>query len=169
MGKLSDILRGNGGDFNAQWNNTEAAREFGPVPRGVYVCHVTKGELDSSRPKATPGYKIEFTIREGEFKGRKLWLDCWLTPAALPQSKRDLGKLGITSPNQMEQPLPKWIRCNVTAVVRRDDDDIERNKVRTFEVVGIDKPESDPFSPKPPGDAAEPDGELDTSFDPSKL
>ena len=169
MGKLSDILHGNGGDFNDRWNSTEAAGDFGPVPRGVYVCHATKGELESSRSKSTPGYKVEFTVIDGDFKGRKLWADFWLTPAALPQSKRDLAKLGITSPAQMEQPLPKWIRCNVTAVVRRDDDGIERNKVQTFEAVGIDKPEADAFAPKPPGDAADPKGEADTSFDPSKL
>ena len=72
-----------------------AAGDFGRVPRGEYVCHVTQGELESSRTKGTPGYKIEFTILDGDFKGRKLWLDCWLTPAALPQSKRDfLGGTG---------------------------------------------------------------------------
>ena len=169
MGKLSDILNGSGSDFNDRWNVTAAAGEFGPVPRGVYVCHATKGELESSRSKSTPGYKVEFTVIDGDFQGRKLWLDCWLTPAALPQSKRDLAKLGITSPAQMEQPLPKWIRCNVTAVVRRDDDGIERNKVQTFDAVGIDKPEADAFAPKPPGEAADPKGEADTSFDPSKL
>ncbi len=169
MGKLSDILNGSGSDFNDRWNATAAAGEFGPVPRGVYVCHATKGELESSRSKSTPGYKVEFTVIDGDFLGRKLWLDCWLTPAALPQSKRDLAKLGITSPAQMEQPLPKWIRCNVTAVVRRDDDGIERNKVQTFDAVGIDQPEADAFAPKPPGEAAEPKGEADTSFDPSKL
>ena len=106
---------------------------------------------------------------DGDFQGRKLWLDCWLTPAALPQSKRDLAKLGITSPAQMEQPLPKWIRCHVTAVVRRDDDGIERNKVQNFDAVGIDQPEADAFAPQPTGEAADPKGEADTSFDPSKL
>ena len=43
---LSDILNGSGGNFNDRWNKTEAAGEFGPVPRGVYVCHATKGELE---------------------------------------------------------------------------------------------------------------------------
>ena len=114
-GKLSDILNGSGSDFNDRWNATAAAGEFGPVPRGVDVCHATKGELESSRSKSTPGYQVEFTVIDGDFQGRKLWLDCWLTPAALPQSKRDLAKLGITSPAQLEQPLPKWIRCNVTS------------------------------------------------------
>ena len=62
MGRLSDILNGSGGDFNDRWNTPEAAGDFGAVPRGEYVCHVTKGELESSRTNRTPGYKIEFTI-----------------------------------------------------------------------------------------------------------
>lgn len=168
MGKLTDILAGSGGDFNDVWDNTAAAGEFGPIPKAEYVCHATKGELESSRSKGTPGYKVEFTIIEGDFKGRKLWHDCWLTPAAMPQSKRDLGKLGITSPAQMEQPLPRWFRCKVVVVLRKDDDNIERNRVRSFEVVGIDKPEVDPFAP-PPGDAKEPDHDADTTFLPETL
>ncbi len=83
----------------------------------------------------------------------------------MAQSKRDLGKLGITSPDMMERPLPRGIRCKVRAVLRKDDDGIERNRVRSFEVVGIDKPEVDPFAP-PPGDAAEPGGDADTTFIP---
>ena len=166
MGRLSDILNGHGGNFNDQWNSTEAAGDFGPVPRGEYVCHVTKGELESSRSKATPGYKVEFTVIEGDFKGQKLWHDCWLTAAALPQTKRDLTKLGITSPAQMERPLPRGIRCKVTVVLRKDDDGIDRNKVRTFEVVGIDQPQADPFAPKPQGDGDKPSGDEDTLFAP---
>ena len=150
MGRLSDILNGSSGGFNDAWNNTQAAGDFGPVPRGEYVCHVTKGELESSRLNRTPGYKVEFTVIEGEFKGRKLWLDCWLTPAALAQSKRDLGKLGIASPEQMEYPLPRGIRCKVTVVLHADDNRIERNRVRSFVVIGIDKPEADAFAPLPP-------------------
>ena len=150
MGKLSDILNGSSGGFNDAWNSTQAAGDFGPVPRGEYVCHVTKGELESSRLNRTPGYKVEFTVIEGEFKGRKLWLDCWLTPAALAQSKRDLGKLGIATPEQMEYPLPRGIRCRVTVVLHADDNGIERNRVRSFVVIGIDEPEVDAFAPLPP-------------------
>lgn len=163
MGKLSDILNGSGGDFNARWDSTAAASDLGPVPRGEYVCHVTKGELESSRTNRTPGYKVEFTILDGEYKGQRLWLDCWLTPAALPQSKRDLGKLGIVSPEQMERGLPRGIRCKVTVVLRKDDDGIERNRVRSFEVIGIDPPEADPFAPKPRGDGDEPCGDADST------
>lgn len=148
MGKLTQILGGNGGNFRTMWGNTEAADEFGPLPKGQYTCHATKGDLEASRSKRTPGYSVEFTVIEGPFKGRKIWTNFWLTPAALPQSKRDLRKLGITSPEHLEQPLPRGIRCKVNVVVRCDDDGVERNKVQSFEMLGIDKPEIDPFAPK---------------------
>jgi len=70
----------------------------------------------------------------------------------LPQAKRDLAKLSITTPAQMELPIPPGIRCNVTTVVRRDDDGIERNRVKTFDVIGIDTPKADPFAPKDGGE-----------------
>ena len=162
MGKLTDILNGSSGGFNDAWNNTPAAGDFGPVPRGEYECHVTRGELESSRTKGTPGYKVEFTILDGEYKGRKLWLDCWLTPAALAQSKRDLGKLGLATPEQMEYPLPRGIRCRVTVVLHADDNGIERNRVRSFVVIGIDEPEADAFAPLP-APSVDPTGGVDVS------
>ena len=35
-----------------------------------------------------------------------------------------------------------------TAIIRHDDDGIERNRVKTFDVVVINKPEPDAFAPK---------------------
>lgn len=151
MGRLTDILNGNAGDFNNAWNNTAAAADFGPIPKGVYVCHATRGELKKSPNKGTPYFDVEFTVVEGEFAGRKLWLPLWLTEAATPGTKRDAAKLGIISPPQFEQPLPRWYRCRVTAVVRRDDSGIEKNEVKGFDVVGIDRPEPDAFAPPTAG------------------
>lgn len=166
IGRLSQILTGGSVNFHKIWNATDAAVEFAPLPRGVYVCHATGGELVTSRTNRTPGFKIEFTVIEGDFKGRKLWSDHWLTPAALPATKRDLAKLGITSPEQMEQQLPRWIRCNVTVVVRKGDDGIEHNEVRLYEVLGIDKPEPDAFAPSDPGNVPESEGDAGTSSSP---
>lgn len=148
MGKLSDILRNVDKDrLQNAWNSTQAATDFGVLPAAEYVCHVTKGELETSRTNRTPGYKLEFTVMDGEHKGRKVWHDCWLTEAAMPQTKRDLGKLGVTSLDQLERPLPLGIRCRVRVVVRRDDDGNEHNRVRSFDVIGLDTPEVDPFAP----------------------
>ena len=147
---LSDILHnGQLGKLSQAWAETTAAKDFAPLPSGEYVCHITNGELETSRTNSTPGYKIEFTVLDGEFAKRKVWHDCWLTEAALPQSKRDLGKLGVTSLDQLNQPLPRGIRCKVRVVLRTDDSGAQFNKVRSFEVIGLDVPERDPFAPEP--------------------
>ena len=148
MGKLSDILNnGDGERIRRKWNETEAADEFGPLPPGEYVAHIIDGDLEQSRSKGTPGYKLEFKVIEGEHSGRHFWHDVWLTEAALPQAKRDLGKLGVTDLSQLEQPLPRFIRVTAKVVLRRDDDGAEYNRVRRFDVVGLDEPEKDEFAP----------------------
>jgi len=149
MGKLSDILAAGGfggDDFSKAWQDTEAADEFKPLPAGEYVCHADRGELKTART-GTPSYSLSFKVIEGELSGRLVWLDLFLTPAALPMAKRDLVKLGIDSPEKLEQPLPAGIRCKVKVALRKDDGGAERNRVVRFSVVGIDKPEVDAFAP----------------------
>ncbi len=146
--KLSDILsNGSGDDLKKLFDETAAVGEMTPLPPGEYVAHIVTGELETSRKNATPGYKMTFKVVEGEHVGRKFWNDCWLTPAALPQTKRDLAKIGITSLEQLEQPLPKFIRCKCKLALRRDDDGNEGNRLKSFEVVGIDLPTVDEFAP----------------------
>jgi hypothetical protein len=169
--KLTDIL-GNGGgdDFRTRWDTTTAADDFGPLPSGTYNATPTAGELSQSR-RGTPGYKLTFRVTDGDYAGRLFWHDLWLSPAALPMTKRDLAKFGITSPEQLEQPLPAGIRCAVKVALRRDDDGTERNRVVSIEVTGIDPP--DPFAPTDeeptdagPGDAWEPPADSDGPYGP---
>jgi hypothetical protein len=146
---LRDVLsdRSGGENFQKLWNSTEAAGELTPVPKGVYECRLVSGELRNSPTKGTPGYKILFEITEGDYSGRKVFHDLWLTPAAMPMAKRDLARLGITTPQQLEQAVPKGIRCTVAVIVRQDDDGAVYNAVKKFEVTGRDEPVADPFAP----------------------
>jgi hypothetical protein len=164
--RLSDILSNggdNGDDFRNLWNNTEAADGFGPLPPGEYVAVIVAGELAASRTNSTPGYKLTFRVAEGQNAGRQFWHDCWLTPAALPQTKRDLALLGIASPDELEKPLPRF-RCRCWLALRRDDDGNERNRLKRFEVIGTDKPDDDPFAP---GTVAKPPSEPDPTLPPA--
>ena len=154
MGKLSDILSagGYGGDLADQWNNTAAAGEFGPLPGGEYVARLDRGELTTVGSKSTPSYKLTFKVVTGpgestEHANRMLWHDIWLTPAAIAQAKRDLGKLGVTNLAQLEQPLPRGIVCGVRLALRKDDNRVERNRVVRFDVLRIETPQADPFAP----------------------
>lgn len=146
--RLTDILNGGADSLRNQWEKTEVAGDFAPLPRGAYTARVLSGELFNAK-SGTPGYKLVFRVLEGEHTGRQFWHDLWLTPAALPMSKRDLGKLGVTSIEQLEQPLPAGIRCTVRLALRRNDDGTEYNRVRAFDVIGIDAdPTADPdFAP----------------------
>ena len=145
--RLSDILAGQTDDICEQWNQTEAAAEFAPVPAGEYECHVQSGGLFTAK-SGTPGFKLTFRVLDGEHVGRQLWHDLWLTAPALPMSKRDLNKLGVTALEQLDTPLPAGrIRCTVRVALRADDSGEQFNRVRSFQVVGIDGPERDPFAP----------------------
>ena len=134
---LVDVLGGNGrADLARAFDEAEAADDMRPLPAGTYRCRLTSGELTAAK-SGTPGYATTFTVADGEHKGRKLWHTVWLTPAAMPLAKRDLLKLGITSLDMLERPLPAGFVCDVKVVVRADDDGMERNHVRSFVVVEV--------------------------------
>jgi hypothetical protein len=89
-------------------------------------------------------------VLDGDHAGRRFWHEIWLTEAALAMAKRDLAKLGVESIEQLDLPLPLGIRCRVKLVLRTDDDGNEFNRVKLFEVTGIEPPEADPFAPRAP-------------------
>ena len=146
--RLSDILDGRTEEIREQWDSTEAAADFVPLPSGAYEAHVQSVELFNAGT-GTPGVKIQFRVCDGEHAGRMVFHDLWLTPAALPQTKRDCLKLGLDSLEKLESAavLPGRIRCRMRVALRRDDDGTEYNRVRRFDVLGIDAPEADPFAP----------------------
>ena len=164
--KLTDIIASGSNQSNLQdaWNSTQAADDYGkPLPAGEFVARITQGNLKQSKANQTPGYSLTFEVIEPvEFKGRKFWHDCWLTPAAMPATKRDLGKLGVTSLEQLENPLPKYIRCKCKVAHRKEDNGTESNRLRSFDVLGIDVPEPDPFAPDDKDTIETSEGALDT-------
>lgn len=149
---LSDILAGNNGGsdwINGNWSEIAPAPEFGPVPPGAYVAHLIDKTATTAR-KGTPSVKLTFGILEGEFKGRKLWYDIWLTDKNKANATRDFAKLGIQNREQIDLPLPrdKRIRCKLDVKLRRNDAGDFFNDVRSFTVVGVDAVEADPFAPE---------------------
>ena len=138
---------GNDESFKKLWDSTEAAGDLKPLPKDKYCCLLVSGEQQISR-KGTRGYKITFRVIDGEFSGRLVWDDVWFTNAALPMAKRKLARLGITTSEQVYQPVPPGIRCTVHVVVSQKDDGRVDNDVTNFEVTGHDEPEVNPFAPE---------------------
>jgi hypothetical protein len=150
--KLSDILQQGGRDsLQSVWQMTAAAAEFAPLPAGEYTFRILSGELFTSKRKGTPGYKLKLEVTAGEHEGRFAWCDFWLTAAALPMSKRDLAKIGITTLEQLEQPLPPGILIKGKLVLRTDDDSNESNRLVHFQFIGLEEPEA--FAPSADGDS----------------
>src|SRR4051812_24660598 len=93
---LVDILPGDKGrSIEKAWHEAPTADEMGPLPAGEYDATIISGELTTSRKNSTPAYHLSFKIVAGDFVGRRFWHDLWLTPAALPMTKRDLAKIGV--------------------------------------------------------------------------
>ena len=67
-------------------------------------------------------------------------------------AKRDLGKLGITSLDQLERPIPEGIIVVAKVALRKNDDQTEFNRVSRLDLVGIESPEPEPFAPTDRGD-----------------
>lgn len=145
--KLSDILRGSDRDkLTTQWRETEAAKDLAPLPPGEYLFRILSGELFTSK-QGTPGYKLSLEVAEGEHEGRRCWHEVWLTQAALPMAKRDLGKIGVTDLEQLERPLPPGILIRAKIALRKNDDGSENNRVVRFDPAGIEP--GDAFEPPP--------------------
>lgn len=131
------------------WARAKAANESGPLPAGEYVAAIVSSKL-ATASTGTESLKLTFEVLEGEQAGCRLWHDLWLTEAAMPMTKRDLAKLGVTEFDQLDTPLPRGIRCRVKVALRRDDNGVAWNRVQAFEVVGFKTPEADPFAPVGP-------------------
>jgi hypothetical protein len=128
------------------------AADFGLLPRGEYVTHIIVGDFGKSN-NGKPFFRLTFEVIEGEHAGRRCWYRVWLTEAARPQARRDFDRLGITDPeNQLEKGIPfRVIRCRVRVTERKGDNGDEYNEVKTWEVLGIDPPQRDPFAPSDNG------------------
>src|SRR6516225_7859935 len=128
--RLDEILNGGGNDFNALWNETAAAGEFEPLPSGRYKALVADGKLAESHANKTPSYKLAFEILEqAAFAGRRVFHDLWLTPKALPATKRDLAKLRIHTPEQLRQAPPTGTTVELRIALRSQDDESRFNRV----------------------------------------
>jgi hypothetical protein len=132
---LSDAFSGGFADFD----NTEAAPEFTPVPPGVYVARVQSGEATATRAGAD-AYRMRFEITEGPHTGRTL-LRLWtFGEKARRYAQRDLGLFGITSMAQLFSPFPEAGREYVVRLVvalQRGNDGIAWNDVKSITVVRV--------------------------------
>lgn len=141
-------------DVAERFDSTEAAPTLPDlVPKGEYEVEwrsIKQNQNTNGKPRAV----LMFEIVAGEFTGKRIWYDLYLTPAATPRSKRELEKLGITKFEEIQGPVPHWLRCSLRVVVETGDDRKQRNKIADFKVIRFDEEPPEPFAPKCEGGAS---------------
>jgi len=73
--------------MKANFTNVEK-KNFDPIPAGTYVAVVTDGEQTETKnagklPQGTPGVHWEFTIKGGQYDGRKVWTNTWIAETTM--------------------------------------------------------------------------------------
>lgn len=116
----------------AGWDEVEAAPSYRELVAGEYVCRFehAKSRLWIAETKQI-GFKVCFTVVEGEFIDRRLYLDLWPNAEdemAVRMAKRDLGLLGLTL---SDLPNPPAVEGRFMVVVRGEEG---KTKVQKFEV-----------------------------------
>ena len=83
-----------GGVFDADQH--ESLGSFDPIPAGDYAMAITGSSMAETKAKTGKYYKFEFTILEGDHKGRKLWNNLNVinpNPIAVEIAKKELSTI----------------------------------------------------------------------------
>lgn len=123
----------------AAFDRTEAAPEFAPLPPGIYIARVVRGEFTTTKSGAD-AYRMAFEIVEGDHVGRTVFRTWTFTPKALPYTKRDLVVFGLNTSEKLLSPFPepgREYRVRIVIALQRGDDGTERNDVKRIDVIRI--------------------------------
>jgi hypothetical protein len=123
-------------NFNA--NEVEPNSGFDPLPDGKYTAVITDSEMKSIKDNTGKYLRLEFTITEGQYKGRKVWDNLCLEHPKKQTVQIARGNLsaicravGVLEPQDSAQlhnlPLQITVRCKK----REDNGDIS-NEVRGY-------------------------------------
>lgn len=124
-------------DFDA----TEAAPEFAPLPPGIYSARVLRGEYCSTKAGAD-AYRLRFEVTEGPHAGKTIIRTWTFGAKALPYTKRDLAPFGLTTTAKLLSPFPEPGReylVRLVVALQRGDDGVERNDVKRIDLVRVDE------------------------------
>ena len=139
------------------FDTVEAAPEFTVLPPGVYKARVLRGEYKTTKDGAE-AYRILFEVVEGPYEGQIVGRTWTFGAKALPYTKRDLTKLGLSTKVQLLSPFPEFGHDYIVqlVVVRRcDDNGTEWNDVKRIEVIDIEETPAARYAiPIPPPEEA---------------
>jgi len=110
------------------FNNTDPAAIIEPIPEGKYIARWIDSGSGKSR-NSVPFLMGRFEIISGKYYGRKLKHWWYLSPAALPYTKRALLDLGVTEFEQLEKGNLLGEKVRLRVKIRKNDDSGEEYNV----------------------------------------
>jgi hypothetical protein len=121
------------------FDTTEPAPEFEPLPPGIYLARVLRGEYTTTRAGAD-AYRMRFEITEGPHVGKTVVRIWTFSARAMPYVKRDLTRLGLTSAAKLLEPFPppgREYHVRLWIALQRSDDGTGFNDVRRIALVRV--------------------------------
>lgn len=124
---------------NFDASQIEPLSSFGPIPAGKYVAAITSSEMKSNKAGTGSYLELVFTILEGEYKGRQLWVRLNLdnpNETAVRIARSELSAIcravGVLTPRDSVElhNLPLTIRV---ACKKRKDTDAMVNVIQGYE------------------------------------
>jgi len=139
---------------------------FAPLPAGDYEVEVTQTDVRATKTGTGNYLWLELTVRNGKFKGRKLFEQINLqnpNPQAVEIAQRTLaGLLAAMGKTKIENDSNELLLHPVIAVVALDKKDATRNRVTRYKAVPTYAPAAPaaaapaaPAAPAPQGGAAD--------------
>ena len=138
------------GNFNA--NEVEPNTAFEPLPAGKYLAAITDSEMKTTKKGDGSYLQLEFTVLEGNCKGRKVWDRlCINHPTAITQkiARGNLSAIcraiGVMQPKDSAElhnlPLVINVKCK-----KREDNDELANEIKGYATKK--SPQSNPPAPQ---------------------
>lgn len=122
-----------------------------PLPPGKFEVDVLHGKLSRKGRKQTPCFECKLRVRDGEFAGRFLWRDFYLTEAAVARSARELAALNIRTKDDLKRGCPPGLVALAVVGLEVDEETGERrNIVLKLSALRVESPVADVFAPSLP-------------------
>lgn len=132
-------------DFSVDFSDVQGG-DFDAIPAGVYNVAVTDWSRTETKnegklPAGTPGINWEFTIQDGQYENRKLWINHWIHPNTLGFLKTFLEKTDRYTEEQLsasfdldpDNVVGAELQAVVTVRQYKGDD---RNEIKKFRKAG---------------------------------
>ena len=120
-------------------NQVDPASSFDPIPAGKYVAAIIESEMKPTKAGNGQYLQLTFEIRDGQYKGRRLWARLNLdnpNQQAVQIARGELSAIcravGVLQPQDSCELHGLPLSIKVTCKKRNDTDEIS-NEVRSYE------------------------------------